>query len=42
MLMTFAWDKTKASVPSMVAFPEQVSKVVDKLKEIGKIKEEMK
>jgi hypothetical protein len=42
MLMTFAWDKTKASVPIMVAFPEQVSKVVDKLKEIGKIKEEMK
>ena len=41
VMMTFTWDKTKISVPIMVANPAEISKIIDQLKEIKKINDDM-
>lgn len=41
VMMSITWDKSKILIPIMVAKPEQISKIIDQLKEIGKINKEM-
>ncbi|MFC6268117.1 DUF2911 domain-containing protein [Frigoriflavimonas asaccharolytica] len=41
VMMTFNWDKTKVAVPIMVANPAEISKIIDKLKEIKKVNDDM-
>ena len=36
--LTFSWDMTKASVPIMVAHPEEITKIISQLTEINKVK----
>lgn len=41
VMMTIGWDKTKVMVPIMVANPAEISKIIDKLKEIKKVNDDM-
>ena len=41
LMMTFAWEKTKVSVPIMVANTTEISSITEKLKEIDKINKDM-
>ncbi|MGS0747158.1 DUF2911 domain-containing protein [Halpernia sp. GG3] len=36
--LTFSWDMTKASVPIVVAHPEEITKILSQLTEINKVK----
>ncbi|WP_417429235.1 DUF2911 domain-containing protein [Halpernia sp.] len=36
--LTFMWDMTKVSVPIMVAHPEEITKIINQLKAINKVK----
>lgn len=41
LTMTFAWDRTRVSVPLMIANSDAVSQIQDKLKDIKKINDDL-